>query len=117
MTKRFPSQGNQQLDFFTACYADIPIRDQRDTMERPFFSLAKKPRKTPIEYEVGGTTVKVYPVKEFGIATIWDADILIWAATQITEAIDRGGKPTPCVKFHPHHLLKGIRRETVRGTD
>ena len=46
-----PDQGDQQLDLFTACYADIPIRDQRDTMERPFFSLAKKPRDTPIEYQ------------------------------------------------------------------
>jgi hypothetical protein len=45
-------------------------------MERPFFSLAKKPRRTPIAYDVNGTKVTVYPVKEFGIATIWDADIL-----------------------------------------
>jgi plasmid replication initiation protein len=112
MTRRPPPEGDQQLDFFTACYADIPIRDQRDTMERPFFSLAKKPRKTPISYEVNGTTVKVYPVKEFGIATIWDADILIWMATQITESIDRGGVPSPRVHFHPHNLLKGIRRPT-----
>jgi plasmid replication initiation protein len=59
MTKRHLPKGDQQLDFFTGAYADIPIRDQRDTMERPFFSLAKKPRKTPIEYDVGGTTVKV----------------------------------------------------------
>jgi plasmid replication initiation protein len=101
-----------QLGFFNAAYADIPIRDQRDTMERPFFSLAKKPRKTPIEYEVGGVIVKVYPVKEFGIATIWDADILIWAATQVTEAIDRGGEPNPRIHFHPYQLLRGIRRNT-----
>ncbi len=101
-----------QLGFFNAAYADIPIRDQRDTMERPFFSLAKKPRKTPIEYEVSGVIVKVYPVKEFGIATIWDADILIWAATQVTEAIDRGGEPNPRIHFHPYQLLRGIRRNT-----
>src|SRR6478672_11556628 len=50
-----------QLDIFRAAYADIPIRDQRDTMERPFFSLAKKPRRTPIEYSVNGVTVKVTP--------------------------------------------------------
>jgi|SRR5688572_8536370 len=80
-------------EIFRAAYADIPIRDQRDTMERPFFSLAKKPRRTPIVYDVNGIKVTVYPVKEFGIATIWDADILIWIATQITEAIDRGGEP------------------------
>jgi plasmid replication initiation protein len=112
MSKRAVPKGDQQLDFFSACYADIPIRDQRDTMERPFFSLAKKPRKTPIQYEVGGTTVKVYPVKEFGIATIWDADILIWTATQITEARDRGAETGPQLRFHPHNLLKGIRRNT-----
>ena len=97
---------------FEPSYVDIPIRDQRDTMERPFFSLAKKPRKTAIEYEVAGTIVKVYPVKEFGIATIWDADILIWAATQVTEALDRGGAPNPRIHFHPYQLLRGIRRNT-----
>ena len=31
---------DRQLDIFQAAYADIPIRDQRDMMERPFFSLA-----------------------------------------------------------------------------
>ncbi len=97
---------------FEPSYVDIPIRDQRDTMERPFFSLAKKPRKTAIEYEVAGTIVKVYPVKEFGIATIWDADILIWAATQVTEALDRGGEPNPRIHFHPYQMLRGIRRNT-----
>ena len=101
---------DQQLDIFEACYVDIPIRDQRDTMERPFFSLAKSPRKQPIEYNVNGTVVKVSPVDEYGIATIWDADILIWAATQITEVLDRGGTPSRKIQFHPYTLLKGIRR-------
>ena len=110
MTRRKTPDGAQQLDIFNACYADIPIRDQRDTMERPFFSLAKRPRRTPISYQVNGTQVDVYPVKEFGIATIWDADILIWAATQVTEALNRGAVPGPCIKFHPYSLLKAIRR-------
>jgi plasmid replication initiation protein len=100
----------EQLDIFRAAYADIPIRDQRDTMERPFFSLSKSPRRTPIKYEVNGVLVKVSPVQEYGVATIWDADILIWAATQITECLDRGGKPSRTLHFHPHTLLKGIRR-------
>ena len=100
----------QQVEMFRAAYADIPIRDQRDLMERPFFSLSKSPRRTPIEYNVNGTMVKVSPVAEYGIATIWDADILIWAATQITEVIDRGGVPSRKMYFHPYNLLKGIRR-------
>ena len=112
MTKRLPPKGDHQPDLFAANFADIPIRDQRDTMERPFFSLAKKPRFAPIEYDVGGVWVEVSANQKFGIATIWDADILIWASTQITEAIDRGLKPSRIIQFHPHNLLKSIRRPT-----
>ena len=86
---------DRQLDIFQAAYVDIPIRDQRDLMERPFFSLAKTPRTKPIEYAVNGVSVTVTPGAA-GMATIWDADILIWAATQITEALDRGG-----ITVHP----------------
>jgi len=112
MTKRLPPKGDTQSDLFSANFADIPIRDQRDTMERPFFSLAKKPRFAPIEYRVGDVWVEVSANPKFGLATIWDADILIWASTQITEGMDRGLSPSRTIRFHPHHLLKSIRRPT-----
>jgi hypothetical protein len=97
---RVTDQEQGRLDVLRAVYADIPIRDQRDTMERPFFSLVKRPRMVPIEYNVGGTTVRVSP-SEHGIATIWDADILIWAATQIIEALDRGAEASRTIRFPP----------------
>ena len=112
MTKRPPPKGDIQPDLFAANFADIPIRDQRDTMERPFFSLAKKPRLAPIEYHVGDVWVEVSANPKFGLATIWDADILIWASTQVTEALDRGMTPNRVIHFHPHNLLKSIRRPT-----
>ena len=112
MTKRLPPRGSQQADLFAANFADIPIRDQRDTMERPFFSLAKKPRFAPIEYNVGDLWIEVSANPKFGLATIWDADILIWASTQITEAQDRGIDSSRTIKFHPHRMLKAIRRPT-----
>jgi plasmid replication initiation protein len=112
MTRRHPPNGEIQADLFTANFADIPIRDQRDTMERPFFSLAKKPRFTPIEYEVGDVRVEVTPNSKFGMATIWDADILIWVATQATEALDRRQTTDRTIRFNPHNLLKSIRRST-----
>lgn len=110
MTKRQPPKGDSQPDLFVAAFADIPIRDQKDTMERPFFSLAKKPRLTPIDYQVGDVRVEVTANPSFGMATIWDADILIWACTQLTEAIDRDQKPDRTIKFHPHNFLKAVRR-------
>src|SRR5205085_772547 len=74
MVRRTAPRGDHQADLFAASFADIPIRDQRDTMERPFFSLAKKPRLTPIEYQVGNVRVEVSANPKFGMATIWDAE-------------------------------------------
>jgi hypothetical protein len=70
MSTRLPPRGDHQPDLFAANFADIPIRDQRDTMERPFFSLAKKPRYAPIEYHVGDVWVEVSANPKFGIASI-----------------------------------------------
>ena len=58
----------------------MPLRDQRETMERPFFSLAKSKRIKPISYTSpdGSVWVTVKAVPDYGMATIWDADILIW---------------------------------------
>jgi plasmid replication initiation protein len=105
-------RGDAQLDFFVAQFIDIPIRDQRDMMERPFFSLAKTPRAKPIEYRSGNVYVRVDAHPDYGMATIWDADILIWAATQITETRERAQPTSPTLQFHPYHLLKTIRRGT-----
>ena len=90
MSRREPQKGDEQLDLFVAASPDIPIRDRRDTMERPFFSLSKTPRRAPIEYQIGDLWVRVDPHQTFGMATIWDADVLIWAALQVMEARDRG---------------------------
>jgi hypothetical protein len=39
-----------QLDLFIPYVTALPLRDTRETMERPFFSLAKRKRLKPIEY-------------------------------------------------------------------
>jgi plasmid replication initiation protein len=116
VTHRPSPPGDSQPDLFAASFADIPMRDQRDTMERPFFSLAKRPRLTPIEYQVGNVWVEVSANPQFGMATIWDADVLIWASTQVTEAMDRKLSPSRTIQFHPYNLLRSIRR-TTGGAD
>ena len=110
MPTRTPPKHDSQLDLFVGGFTDIPIRDQRDTMERPFFSLSKKLRFTPIEYQVGDIWVKVEAGRSFAMATIWDADILIWAATQIREARDRGLPTSPAIRLHAYDLLRAVRR-------
>ena len=37
--RKDPQRG--QFDLFSPYLSDMPLRDQRETMERPFFSLSK----------------------------------------------------------------------------
>ena len=104
-----------QLDLFVPYVADMGIRDQRETMERPFFSLSKRKRNKPIEYRSpkGDVFVNVLPHQDFGMATIWDADILIWAASTLCEMKRKGVNDLPrTLSFQPYDLLRGIGRQT-----
>ncbi|MFF6496762.1 replication initiator protein A, partial [Pseudomonas aeruginosa] len=84
----------EQLDLFRALPGDMAPRDSQDLMAFPFFSLAKSRRTAPIDFRAGGITIRVEGTQEHGIATIWDADLLIWAASQIVEARDAGLRPS-----------------------
>lgn len=104
-----------QFDLFVPFIADMPLRDQRETMERPFFSLAKRKRLKPIEYTSpnGELFVNVFPNAEFGMATIWDADILIWAASVLNNLRKQGVNDLPrTLSLQPYDLLKTICRDT-----
>ncbi|EGO93789.1 replication initiator protein A [Acidiphilium sp. PM] len=60
-----------------------------DLMNWPWFSLAKTPRTAPILYQGKKHSVYVAPMAgATAIATIWDADILIWAIAQLVQAQD-----------------------------
>ena len=101
-----------RLDPFVVATGDAPPRDQRDLMERPFFSLAKTPRTKPILYKAADIEVQVFGMPEHGMATIWDADVLIWAASQIVAAENSGLTTSRFVRFTPYHLLRAIGRPT-----
>jgi plasmid replication initiation protein len=99
---------NPQFDLFLPSIVDLRFRDQKDTMERPFFSLSKSKRMKPIEYvnRNDNIFVTVQPHQDYGMATIWDADILIWAASVLCAMKNRGTNDIP------RELLKAIGRST-----
>ncbi|QUD90754.1 replication initiator protein A [Phenylobacterium montanum] len=84
-------------------------------MAYPFFSLAKTPRLQPIDFRSGPVVIRVEAVPEHGMATIWDADVLIWAASQIVEARDQGLATSRLMTATPYEILRFIgRRSSVR---
>jgi len=100
------------LNPFVVATGDAAPRDQRDLMERPFFSLAKTPRTKPILYKAADVEVQVLAMPEHGMATIWDADVLIWAASQIVAAENDGLRTSRFFRFTPYHLLRAMGRPT-----
>lgn len=116
MTKAKQSQISEQFDLFLPYISDLPLRDQREMMERPFFSLAKSKRIKPIDYQSpdGKLWVHVSTNPDYGMATIWDADILIYCASTLADMARRGVNDVPR-KLHlmPYDLLRAIGRPTT----
>jgi plasmid replication initiation protein len=101
-----------QLNLFRALGGDFAPRDAQDLMAYPFFSLAKSPRIIPIDFQMNEIAIRVEAVPEHGMATIWDADILIWAASQIVEARDAGLPTSRLMAATPYEILTFIGRGT-----
>jgi plasmid replication initiation protein len=102
----------EQLELFRALPGDLAPRDAQDLMAYPFFSLAKSKRIVPIDFRTGAISIRVEAVPEHGLATIWDADVLIWAASQIVEARDAGLKTSRLMAATPYEILTFVGRGT-----
>lgn len=109
--RRFRSE-REQLQLFRALPGDLAPRDAQDLMAYPFFSLAKTHRTTPIDFRMKEIAIRVEAVAEYGMATIWDADVLIWAASQIVEARDAGLRTSRLMAARPRELLTFVGRGT-----
>jgi plasmid replication initiation protein len=104
-----------QVDLFLPQLTALPLRDQRETMERPFFSLSKRKRLKPIDYVSPDRkiTVHVSANSEYGLATIYDLDILIYCASVLMEYKRRDAKDVPqTLNVVPYDMLKTLKRDS-----
>lgn len=106
------SEERRQLDLFRTLPGEFALRDAQDLMAYPFFSLAKSRRVEPIDYRRGEVAIRVEGTREHGLATIWDADVLIWAASQLVEARDAGLRTSRLMAATPYEILRFIGRGT-----
>lgn len=106
----FHDAEREQLQLFQALPGDLAPRDAQDLMAYPFFSLAKSRRLAPIDFKMGDISIKVEASADHGMATIWDADVLIWAASQIVQARDRGLRTSRLMAATPHEILTFVGR-------
>lgn len=109
---RPPPTDLEPVALFHARPGKMALRDAQDLMAWPFFSLAKSRRITPIDFRMGEIAIRVEATIDHGMATIWDADILIWAASQIVDARDNGLRTSRMMAATPHEILTFIGRGT-----
>ena len=106
----------KQPDLFhtPAIYDQGVFRDDMDIMVNPFLSVEKKRTKPIIHKETSGKTRTSIIVTgaDYGIATVYDNDILIYLRTQVAIAMARGETPTRRMRFNIYDLLRAIKRGT-----
>jgi plasmid replication initiation protein len=79
----------------------------------------KAPRDTPhnpINFRIHEISIRVERVAEHGMATSWDADVLIWAASQIVEARDAGLRTSRLMAARPRESLPSPDVAPVHAT-
>lgn len=106
------SSRSPQPDLFIAAVADAPFRDQLDLMAVPIVSLAKSKRTAPIRFKRGEVEVEVSAPAHLGLASIWDLDVVLWALSQLNEAVNRGETPPATVTAPAYDILQAIQRGT-----
>lgn len=113
-SRRLPDR-HPNRDFFIADLVEWAVKDDRHSMEHPMFSLSKKPDKRIRSYEHNSNRIVIAP-SAYGLATIWDKDILIYAVSQLVAAINADRKDvSPTVRVTAYDLLVSTNRHTGGG--
>ena len=100
---------------FPAVFDRVRPRDALDLMTWPWFSLAKAKRIEPLAFEQRGHYLRISTAdSRRGLATIWDADIVIWAVSQLTEARDHGLHVSRRIAAPPYQILRFLGRGTAQ---
>ena len=110
---RLLPQRHTTRDFFVADILDCAPKDDTATMEHPIFALSMQKDVRERRYEHNGNTVVIAP-STFGLATIWDKDILIYLISQLMEGGNRGR--ADALSRRVHFTVYDYLVATNRGT-
>ena len=109
-------KGDDQHDFFTPCLYDVSGKDNRALMDVAVFRLSKRDKRAGeiVRYDMPDGYVEV-SAGPYGMASIWDYDIILMMVSQLTEAMNRyrdGKGERPGRIFQPHvaDILKFCRK-------
>lgn len=104
-------RNTNQMDLFVANLIDVAPKGDQTSMEVPIFSLNKNKDTEQFIWEgKKGNRVIVTP-NQYGRATMWDKDILIYLFGQVAAVINRGGQPQRTIHATAHDILISTGRD------
>ncbi|MCB1658138.1 MAG: replication initiator protein A [Pseudomonadales bacterium] len=108
---------NALSNYFVCDLQNYSFKDDVASMEAPIFSLSTQEDKQLWVWtsEDGKKTVEVAP-SVYGRATVFDKDVLIFAASQLMAGINKGETPSKTIRFKARDYLKATMRNE-RGDD
>jgi plasmid replication initiation protein len=100
-------------DFFIADIFDsLPFKNDRHTMEHPFFALSTHKDVRTIQYEKDNVSIVLSPSSEYGLPTMMDKDILLYCGSVLIAEINKGSTPSRRMRFSAHDLMVTTNRKT-----
>jgi len=113
MKKKYFRDLKDHPDFFIIDIQDLSIKNELKTMEYPFFSLSKSKDFKTREWELkDGSTLKVAPNAEYGLATIHDKDVWLYFLSLAVHEYNKTGEVPRKIYFHNYDCLTTIKRST-----
>ena len=106
-----------QLDLFIASASDVAPKAHQDLMSRCWFSLSKKKRTLPIIHRMGDSFVEITGDDRYGVANIWDNDVLIFVLSQYMNALNHGLETGRRFQFSGYEFFKFVGKKTIGGKD
>lgn len=104
-----------QPDLFIASASDIAPKEHQDLMARCWFNLAKQKRTEPIIHDYNDTWVKITGNPKYGIATIFDNDVILFAIAQYMAALNNNLKTGRRFRFTGYEFFKFIGKSKFGG--
>jgi plasmid replication initiation protein len=80
-------------------------KNERTLMAYNFFGLTRERQTELPRYDDGRFSIEVVGTK-YGIANIWDKEILIYLESLLQDRINRGDKPSPVFQFTANDLFR-----------
>ncbi len=79
----------KQIDLFIPSVCDVPAKDDFSLMDIAVFGLGKKPSFKPLRYDLKDAHIVVAGSVEYGMATIFDYDIFLFAISHLNAEMER----------------------------